>query len=65
MKYKRLGVFVENKSGSFYQVWLTEEEMESVAFFIIQLHGGTIRARSKKFDVLSFEDALPDQKEEA
>jgi len=54
MKYKRLAVFVENKSGTFYQVGLDQREMDCVADIISQLQGGTIKVLNKKYTTLSF-----------
>jgi hypothetical protein len=58
MKYKRLAVFIENKSGSFYQVALSQTEMDMVVDLIVQMQDGSIKIRNERYDELSFgEDA--------
>ena len=44
MKCNTLTVLLENKSGSVYQVALTQDEMEWVLNLIAQLHNGVIKA---------------------
>jgi len=54
MKYSRLMVAVENKSGGFWQVALSDEEQQYVINLISQLHGGTVKILNNKLP-LEFE----------
>ena len=63
MKYKRLAVFIENKSGTFYQVALQGNEMDMVANLISQIHDGTIKVMKEQFTGLSF-ISKPNHKED-
>jgi len=56
MKYKRLAVFLENKSGGFYQVVLKQDEMDMVADLILKIHNGKIKIRNEKYDCMFFDD---------
>ena len=65
MKYKRLAVFIENKKGKFYQVWLKQNEMDMVANLISQIHEGTIKVNREEFPLQIIEpkkNELPNNK---
>ena len=42
MKYKRLAVLLENKSGSLYEVVLNQEQMDNIMDLVGQMCGGKI-----------------------
>jgi len=44
MKVNRIFVAVENKSGSCYQIALTDSEQNAVIDLIQQMHKGTVKA---------------------
>jgi hypothetical protein len=48
MKAKGVAVYVENKSGSFYAVTLTDEQEQVVIGLIRQMHGGAIKIHKEK-----------------
>jgi len=49
MKYKRLAVLLENKSGSLYEVVLNQEQMDNIMDLVGQMCGGKIKIRHEKF----------------
>jgi len=48
MKLDKLAVIITNKKGDCFQVGLTKEENEAVINFIVDLHGGKIKADKQK-----------------
>lgn len=58
MKLKNLVVIIENKSGTCYQVGLTEEESLTVGRLISQMHNGSIKVCKEKL-FLTLEKTTP------